>query len=94
MSFLQETYSAQRNKVSDWRQNNERKKARLIFKNQEFFVESKIELKKIVWPTQKTVWKNTGIVLAMIFIMGVFVALLDEGFLQLLRTIMTVSNTK
>lgn len=70
------------------------KKQGLFSKIKNFFVESKIELKKIVWPTQKTVWKNTGIVLAMIFIMGVFVALLDEGFLQLLRTIMTVSNTK
>ena len=62
------------------------------FKN--FFVDSKIELKKVVWPTQKTIFKNTGIVLAMIFIMGVFVALLDAGLLQLLGMIMSVSSTK
>lgn len=70
------------------------KKQGLFSKIKNFFIDSKIELKKIVWPTQKTVWKNTGIVLAMIFIMGVFVALLDAGLMELLRMIMTVSNTK
>ena len=59
-----------------------------------FFVDSKIELKKVVWPTQKTVFKNTGIVLAMIFIMGVFVALLDVVLLQLLGTVMSVSTNR
>ncbi|MBQ6143949.1 MAG: preprotein translocase subunit SecE [Clostridia bacterium] len=70
------------------------KKQGLFSKIKNFFIDSKIELKKIVWPTQKTVWKNTGIVLAMIFIMGVFVALLDAGLMELLRMVMTVSNTK
>ncbi|MBO7605752.1 MAG: preprotein translocase subunit SecE [Elusimicrobiaceae bacterium] len=70
------------------------KKQGLFSKIKNFFIDSKIELKKIVWPTQKTVWKNTGIVLAMIFIMGVFVALLDAGLIELLRMVMTVSNTK
>ena len=60
----------------------------------DFFVDSKTELKKIVWPTQRTVWKNTGIVLAMIFIMGVFVAALDAGLLQLLGLVMSVSSSK
>ena len=59
-----------------------------------FFVDSKVELKKVVWPTQKTVFKNTGIVLAMIFIMGVFVALLDVVLLQLLGTVMSVSTNR
>ena len=68
------------------------KKQGLFSKIKNFFIDSKIELKKIVWPTQKTVWKNTGIVLAMIFIMGVFVALLDAGLTELLRMIMIVSN--
>lgn len=66
----------------------------MFSKIKNFFVDSKIELKKVVWPTQKTVWKNTGIVLAMIFIMGVFVALLDAGLIQLLGTVMSVSGNK
>ncbi len=59
-----------------------------------YFVESKTELKKVVWPTQKTVFKNTGIVLAMIFVMGVFVALLDMGLIKGLSSIMLVSQYK
>lgn len=66
----------------------------IFAKIRNFFVDSKVELKKIVWPTQKTVWKNTGIVLAMIFIMGVFVALLDAGLLQLLGMVMSVSSNR
>lgn len=66
----------------------------MFTKIKDFFVDCKTELKKIVWPTQKTVLKNTGIVLMMIFVMGVFVALLDAGLLQLFGLVMSVSNTK
>ena len=66
----------------------------LFSKIKNFFIDCKIELKKIVWPTQKTVWKNTGIVLALIFTIGIFVALFDTMFLQLLRMVMTVANPK
>ncbi len=64
----------------------------IFAKLKSFFVDSKIELKKIVWPTQKTVFKNTGIVLAMIFVVGVFVAILDAGLIQLLGMVMSVSS--
>lgn len=70
------------------------KKANVFTKIKDFFVDCKIELKKIVWPTQRTVLKNTGIVLVMIFIMGVFVALLDAGLMQLLSLVMSVSSNK
>ncbi len=69
-------------------------KKNVFTKIKDFFVDCKTELKKIVWPTQKTVLKNTGIVLMMIFVMGVFVALLDAGLLQLFGLVMSVSNTK
>ncbi len=67
-------------------------KNNVFTKMKDFFVDCKNELKKIVWPTQKTVLKNTGIVLAMIFVMGVFVAALDAGLMQLLSLIMSVSS--
>lgn len=70
------------------------KKANVFTKIKDFFVDCKIELKKIVWPTQKTVLKNTGIVLVMIFIMGVFVAALDAGLMQLFGLVMSVSSNK
>lgn len=70
------------------------KKSGVFSKIKGFFVDCKNEIKKIVWPTQKTVWKNTGIVLMMIFIMGVFVALQDLGLRELLGLIMSVSSSK
>lgn len=70
------------------------KKESLGTRIKNFFVDSKVELKKVVWPTQKTVFKNTGIVLAMIFVMGVFVAVLDVVLLQLLGTVMSVSTNR
>jgi len=60
------------------------------FKN--FFKDSKSELKKVVWPNQRTIFKNTGIVLGMIFIIGVFVAALDMGLYKLLGMFMSVSS--
>lgn len=69
-----------------------KKKSGVFSKIKGFFVDCKNEIKKIVWPTQKTVLKNTGIVLMMIFIMGVFVAILDTGLMQLLGLVMSVSN--
>lgn len=69
-----------------------KKKFNVFSKIKSFFVDCKVELKKIVWPSQKTVWKNTGIVLMMIFIMGVFVALLDEADMHLLSFVMSISS--
>ncbi len=70
------------------------KKPNVFTRIRNYFVDSKNELKKVVWPTQKTVFKNSGIVLMMIFIMGVFVALLDAGLMKLLGMVMSISTTK
>ena len=68
------------------------KKSGVFSKIKSFFVDCKNEIKKIVWPTQNTVLKNTGIVLMMIFLMGIFVAILDAGFRELLGLAMSVSR--
>ena len=44
-----------------------------------FFKDLKGENKKIVWPTAKTVLKNTGIVLAVVLIIGAAIWLVDWG---------------
>ena len=72
----------------------EDKKPNVFTRIRNYFVDSKNELKKVVWPTQKTVFKNSGIVLMMIFILGVFVALLDAGLMKLLGMVMSISTTK
>jgi|GEM_PF-589485 len=57
-----------------------------------FFREARSEFKKIVWPTPKTVWKNMGITLLVIAIIGAFVALLDFGLTNLLGLVMEVGR--
>ena len=44
-----------------------------------FFKDLKGENKKIVWPSAKTVLKNTGIVLAVVLIVGMAIWLVDFG---------------
>ena len=56
-----------------------------------FFRDCKGEVKKIVWPTPKAVFKNTGIVLVTILILGLFVFALDTGFMKLLSLVMNVA---
>ncbi|HCM24459.1 MAG TPA: preprotein translocase subunit SecE [Ruminococcaceae bacterium] len=56
-----------------------------------FFHDLKVEIKKIVWPTPHTVWKNVGIVVAVIAVVGVCVFGLDEAFTHLLHQFMNVA---
>ena len=44
-----------------------------------FFKNFRGETKKIVWPDAKTVFKNTGIVLIVIIVIGAFIWLIDFG---------------
>ena len=53
-----------------------------------FLGDVKNEVKKIVWPT---VFKNTGIVLAAIIVIGIFIFGLDFVLVRLLALIMDVS---
>ena len=55
-----------------------------------FFRDVKSELKKIVWPAPKSVFKSTGIVLVAIIASGVFISVLDTIFLALLGLVMNV----
>ena len=42
-----------------------------------WFKEMKSELKKVQWPTKKTVVKNTGVVIACVIVVGVFIWVFD-----------------
>ena len=52
-----------------------------------FFKDYKSEVKKIVWPSAKSVFKNTMIVLVICLILGAFIWALDYGLAQLLKLI-------
>lgn len=53
-----------------------------------FFKDYKSEIKKIVWPGIKDVTKNTGIVLIMCLIVGIFIWALDFGLGKLLELVL------
>lgn len=60
-----------------------------------YFKDFRGEIKKIVWPDAKTVLKNTGIVLAVVAIVGTVIYLIDlglgEGINQLVKLAEKVS---
>ena len=73
------------------------KKSKNAFKNAfvaitKFFRDCKSEIKKITWPTTNTVFRNMGIVLAVIIVIGLFIFGLDTSLLNLLGLFMNVSK--
>ena len=52
-----------------------------------WFKDLRIEFKKVVWPSKKTVFNNTSVVLAVVAGAAIIVGLLDTGFLALMRLI-------
>lgn len=56
-----------------------------------FFVKSWSELKKVSWPSAKTVMKNTGIVLLVVLFFGVIILGFDMLFAWLVKL---MSQTK
>ena len=45
----------------------------------EFLQETRVELKKVTWPTRQDVVSTTGVVIATVFFFGVFLWLVDLG---------------
>ncbi len=63
-----------------------------IFKGiAKFFRDTKSEIKKIVWPAPKTTFKNTGIVIAAILIVGVVIWGVDTGLEALFGLVMDLA---
>lgn len=56
-----------------------------------FFHDLKSEVKKVVWPKPRAVWKNVGVVVAMIAVVGLAVFGLDAAFTHLLALFMDVA---
>jgi preprotein translocase subunit SecE len=52
-----------------------------------WFKDLKIEFKKVVWPTKKTVVNNTSVVLTMVVATSAFVGLLDWGLLTVMNLV-------
>lgn len=57
-----------------------------------FFRDCISEIKKIIWPTPKEVFKNMGVVLVSMLVIGLFVFGLDALFTTLLNLIMATAK--
>ncbi len=57
-----------------------------------FFRDCKSEVKKIVWPTPQAVFRNTGVVLVTIIVIGLFIFGLDTLLMNLLGLIMNIAK--
>jgi len=60
-------------------------------RGKEFFAfaqESIDETKRVVWPTRKETLQTTGIVFAFVFVMALFLWLIDAGLLWAVRLLM------
>ena len=68
------------------------KKCNIFRSAGKFFRDCKNEIKKIVWPTPKAVFKNMGVVLSVIIIIGLFIFALDTGLINLFRLFMGVAG--
>jgi preprotein translocase subunit SecE len=80
-------------KKSESKPKSQKERFNALKKIGNFFKDSMNEVKKIVWPDYKTVFKNMGIVLVVILIIGLFVFLLDSGLIALLSKFMGVSGS-
>lgn len=61
-------------------ENNKVKKPSIFSRIGKWFRELKSECRKIVWPTKSQTINNTGVVLATVLAVGVFIWILDAVF--------------
>jgi preprotein translocase subunit SecE len=53
----------------------------------QFLKESKMELKKVKWPTRKELLASTAVVIALVIIVSFFLGLIDLGLIKIIKNI-------
>jgi preprotein translocase subunit SecE len=80
-------------KAADSGKSKKEKEKKSIFKRiATWFKDLKKEFKKVVWPTKRTVFNNTLVVLCVVVIGSAVIGALDYGFLHLMEFLMNLSN--
>lgn len=78
-------------KVDKKSTNKKDKKPNIFARIAKYFRECKAEVKKITWPAPKAVFKNFGVVLVIMIVMGLFIFALDQVLFALLGLVMETS---
>lgn len=55
----------------------------------QYFKDSKLELKKVVWPTKKQTINHTALVIGFSVALALFLGLVDFGLSELVRVLVT-----
>ncbi len=53
-----------------------------------FSQEAVLEARRVVWPSRKETWQTTGVVFALVVVMGIFLWLVDWGLLVVVQRLM------
>ena len=54
----------------------------------QFIKEAKIELKKVTWPTPKQTLASTAVVIIIVFIIAIYLGIIDYGLAKLVKFIL------
>lgn len=57
----------------------------IIKKIRQFLIESKVELKKVTWPTSKQALASTSVVIVVVIIVSLFLGLVDFGLTKMIK---------
>lgn len=68
------------------------KKPNIFKRIGKYFREVLSEIKKIVWPTPKSTFKNTGVVLISMLVVGLVIFGVDTGLHQLFKLVMNLAS--
>jgi len=49
--------------------------------------ESKIELKKVKWPTRKELLASTAVVIVLVLVVALFLGLIDFGLIKIIKNL-------
>ncbi|MFB3926266.1 MAG: preprotein translocase subunit SecE [Syntrophales bacterium] len=60
----------------------------IITKVEQFLKEVRAELRKVTWPTAKGTLASTSVVIVVVFIVSVFLGIVDFGLTKLIRLIL------
>ena len=58
-----------------------------ISKSGQFLRESKVELKKVKWPTRKELLASTAVVIFLVIVLSFFLGLVDFGLIKIIKNI-------
>ena len=65
-----------------------KKEPNIIDKSLQFLREVRVELKKVTWPSRKQTLGATAVVIILVFIISLFLGLVDFGLSNLIRVIL------